>query len=261
MLKGGRVRSIPAWEAARAARRREAAEDAGEEEAAGKLRAVRAKLRRLLEASELVDGGLVLERVSDGELWDEQVLLHSKVCLIRPNMFSTVGFAGFAVLLGVLSHWPHLGQKWLVKHIVTLLAEQRLRCAPASSWATTRRRCGCWRWCWGTYAAQRPTARRTRGAPATPRCSACCCAPGTAGSRSTPRPATCWPRRVLSHALPSPVDRNWLYFNSCPDEIHLEPPIWDPADKLSMQNGIAGRALAWPSVPRWQSYCNPGGPL
>ena len=76
------VRSIPAWERARAARRREAAEageGSNEEEVAQNLRAVRAKLCGLLEASELVDAGLVLECVSDGELWDEQVLLQSKV--------------------------------------------------------------------------------------------------------------------------------------------------------------------------------------
>ncbi len=81
--------SVPAWERARAARRREAAEAAEgceEEEAARELRAVRAKLCGLLEASELVDAGLVLERVSDGELWDEQVLLHSKVCCLGAQL-------------------------------------------------------------------------------------------------------------------------------------------------------------------------------
>lgn len=69
--------SEPAWERARAARER-MAEDSDQ---AQRLRDVRDKLCSLLEESVLYDARAVLQRCADTELWDEQVVLHSKVRL------------------------------------------------------------------------------------------------------------------------------------------------------------------------------------
>lgn len=69
------ARSVPAWERAAAARGR-MAEDS---EAAQRLRDLRDKLCGLLEDSDLVDARQILEHIEATELWDEQVVLHSKV--------------------------------------------------------------------------------------------------------------------------------------------------------------------------------------
>ena len=69
------VRSVPAWERAQAARDRMSEESAQ----AQRLRDLRDKLCSLLEESDLYDARHVLERIGATELWDEQVVLHSKV--------------------------------------------------------------------------------------------------------------------------------------------------------------------------------------
>ena len=67
--------SAPAWERAQAARRR-----MGEDtQQAQRLRDVRDRLCMLLEDSDLYDARHVLEQIGHTELWDEQVVLHSKV--------------------------------------------------------------------------------------------------------------------------------------------------------------------------------------
>ena len=53
---------------------------AEDSEAAAQLRETRDKLCGLLEESVLYDARAVLQRCADTELWDEQVVLHSKVC-------------------------------------------------------------------------------------------------------------------------------------------------------------------------------------
>lgn len=66
---------MPAWERAQAARERMAEESTQ----AQRLRDLRDKLCMLLEASDLYDAAHVLQRLGATELWDEQVVLHSKV--------------------------------------------------------------------------------------------------------------------------------------------------------------------------------------
>ena len=66
---------MPAWERAQAARERMSEESAQ----AQRLRDLRDKLCMLLEESQLYDARHVLERIRATELWDEQVVLHSKV--------------------------------------------------------------------------------------------------------------------------------------------------------------------------------------
>ena len=70
-----RLCSAPAWERAQAARAR-MAEDTQQ---AQRLRDVRDRLCTLLEDSDLYDARHVLEEIGHTELWDEQVVLHSKV--------------------------------------------------------------------------------------------------------------------------------------------------------------------------------------
>ena len=67
--------SVPAWERALAARKR-MSEDT---ERAQRLRHLRDRLCMLLEDSDLCDARHVLEQIASTELWDEQVILHSKV--------------------------------------------------------------------------------------------------------------------------------------------------------------------------------------
>ena len=67
--------SVPVWDRAQAAKERMA----GETEQAQRLRDLRDKLCMLLEDSDLYDAKHVLEELESTELWDEQVVLHSKV--------------------------------------------------------------------------------------------------------------------------------------------------------------------------------------
>jgi len=67
--------SVPVWERAQAAKERMA----GETEQAQRLRDLRDKLCMLLEDSDLYNAKHVLEQIGSTELWDEQVVLHSKV--------------------------------------------------------------------------------------------------------------------------------------------------------------------------------------
>lgn len=67
--------SLPAWERAQAAKNRMSEESAQ----AQRLRNLRDKLCMLLEESDLYDARHVLERIGVTELWDEQVVLYSKV--------------------------------------------------------------------------------------------------------------------------------------------------------------------------------------
>ena len=67
--------SVPAWERTQAARDR-MSEDSTP---AQRLRDLRDKLCMLLEESDLYDARHVLQRIGATELWDEQVVLHSKV--------------------------------------------------------------------------------------------------------------------------------------------------------------------------------------
>lgn len=60
--------------------------------AAARLRETRDKLCGLLEESVLYDARAVLQRCAHTELWDEQVVLHSKV---RPLMHCCLLHRGF----------------------------------------------------------------------------------------------------------------------------------------------------------------------
>ena len=73
--------SVPAWERAAAVSQRHAAEPPEPDDV--DLRAARDKLCSLLEESALYDASLVLEAVAGSELWDEQVLLHCRVRMLR----------------------------------------------------------------------------------------------------------------------------------------------------------------------------------
>ncbi|BDA48080.1 Transforming growth factor-beta receptor-associated protein [Coccomyxa sp. Obi] len=128
--------SVPAWERAKAARERMAEDSA----AAARQREVRDKLCGLLEESVLYDARAVLQRCADTELWDEQVVLHSKledhkaalrilalvlgdIRLAEAYCARWAGQQGYLALLDMLLH-PGDGRAPLYAEACHLLAAQ-----------------------------------------------------------------------------------------------------------------------------------------
>ena len=81
---------------------------------AQRLRDTRDKLCGLLEESVLYDAHAVLKRCADTELWDEQVVLHSKVCIPWTLLCLRLMSLSLVLLYSVHNPGPYVRDAFLI---------------------------------------------------------------------------------------------------------------------------------------------------